>query len=298
MADETENTTNAEPVGAEKAKDAKAPAAKKPAAKKVDAGAEKKPAAKKPAAKKAPAAKAEADGDNLPDSAFAKAEAVTPEEQAKAAKVAARATGETRPVRAVAKYLRFSAQKGRLVVDMIRGKSVVEAATILAFSKRDAAREIAKVLKSAVSNAENNHGMNGEELFVEAVFCDEGPTFKRWKPRARGKADRINKRTCHITLVVNVAPAALLEGRVSKSSAPGTRKPAAGDRSARVAASKEEKPKKPAAEKGPAKKPAKAKAEKAEKSEAAVVAADVEAPQVETPKAADTVAEGNEENES
>lgn len=157
--------------------------------------------------------------------------ATTPEERAKAAKAEARATGESRPVRAVAKYLRFSAQKGRLVVDLVRGKRVLDAATALAFSDRGPAREVMKVLKSAVANAENNHGMRADELYVSAAYVDEGPTFKRFKPRARGRADRINKRTCHVTIIVDVASPELLEGR-SKGGA----KPA--DRAARVAGSK------------------------------------------------------------
>ena len=179
---------------------------------------------------------------------------MTPEEKAKAAKAEAATSTESRPVRAVAKYLRFSAQKGRLVVDQIRGKSVLQAATALAFSDRDAAREVMKVLKSAVANAENNHGMRADELYVSAAFVDEGPTFKRFKPRARGRADRINKRTCHITVIVDNAPAAMLEGRAGKKAAAKT-----SDRSARVAGSKKatDGSKKPAAaKKAPAKKPA------------------------------------------
>jgi large subunit ribosomal protein L22 len=202
------------------------------------------------------------------------AAATTPEEKAKATKAATRSTGESRPVRATAKYLRFSAQKGRLVVDQIRGKGVLQAATALAFSDRGAAREVMKVLKSAVANAENNHGMRADELFVAAAFVDEGPTFKRFKPRARGRADRINKRTCHITVIVDVATPELLEGRAAKKAVASK-----GDRSARVAGSKkatEKKApaKKPAAKKAPAKKPAPAKDETpAEQPEAAVEAA-------------------------
>ncbi len=180
--------------------------------------------------------------------------ATTPEEKAKATKSATKATTESRPVRATAKYLRFSAQKGRLVVDQIRGKSVLQAATAMAFSDRGAAREVMKVLKSAVANAENNHGMRAEELYVSAAFADEGPTFKRFKPRARGRADRINKRTCHITVIVDVAPAELLEGRAAKKAAASK-----GDRSARVAGSK-----KATEKKAPAKKPAAAKKPKDE----------------------------------
>lgn len=182
--------------------------------------------------------------------------APTPEEKAKATKAEARTSGESRPVRAVAKYLRFSAQKGRLVVDQIRGKKVLDAATALAFSDRGAAREVMKVLKSAVANAENNHGLRADELYVSAAYVDEGPTFKRFKPRARGRADRINKRTCHVTVIVDNAPAALLEGRGT-----GAKK---ADRSARVAGSK-----KATDTKAPAKKPAAKKSDTPKKPAAA-----------------------------
>jgi large subunit ribosomal protein L22 len=170
-----------------------------------------------------------------------------------------RGEAESRPVRAVAKYVRFSAQKGRLVIDDIRGRTVVEAATSLMFSNRVAAREILKVLKSAVSNAENNHGLSADELYVEQAFVDEGPTFKRWKPRARGRVDKINKRTCHITVVVRTAPEELLDGSraARKAARSGGSRKASPSRSARVAASKQ------ASAKGAAKKPAAAGAKKA-----------------------------------
>jgi large subunit ribosomal protein L22 len=103
-------------------------------------------------------------------------------------------------VRAQAKWVRVSPRKARLVVDHIRGRTVPEARTVLAFTPRAAAREIEKVLRSAVANAENNHGLVGDELVVSAAFVDEGPTLKRWRARARGRAARIRKRTCHITL--------------------------------------------------------------------------------------------------
>jgi large subunit ribosomal protein L22 len=109
-------------------------------------------------------------------------------------------------VRAQAKWVRMSARKARLVLDHIRGRSVPEARTILAFTPRAAATEIERVLRSAVSNAEANHGLDGDELVVEAAYADEGPTLKRWKPRARGRVNRIRKRTCHVTLVLAEAP--------------------------------------------------------------------------------------------
>ena len=111
-------------------------------------------------------------------------------------------------VRAQAKWVRMSARKARVVLDNIRGRSVPEARTILAFTQRAAAIEIAKVLRSAVANAEANHGLDGDDLVVQAAYADEGPTLKRWKPRARGRVNRIRKRTCHVTLILSepVAP--------------------------------------------------------------------------------------------
>jgi large subunit ribosomal protein L22 len=105
-------------------------------------------------------------------------------------------------VRAQAKWVRTSARKARLVLDHIRGRTVPEARTILAFTSRAAATDIDKVLRSAVANAEANHGLDGDDLVVEAAYADEGPTLKRWKPRARGRVNRIRKRTCHVTLVL------------------------------------------------------------------------------------------------
>ena len=107
---------------------------------------------------------------------------------------------ETKEVRAQAKWVRISPRKARVVAEHIRGRSVPEARTVLAFTQRAAAVEIAKVLKSAVANAEANHGLVGDELLVYACTIDEGPTIKRWRARARGRVARIRKRTCHITI--------------------------------------------------------------------------------------------------
>jgi ribosomal protein L22 len=107
-------------------------------------------------------------------------------------------------VRAEAKWVRSSARKARLVLEHIRGRSVPEARTVLAFSERAVARDIERVLRSAVANAEANHGLVGDELVVSAAYADEGPTLKRWRARARGRVARIRKRTCHIT--VKLAP--------------------------------------------------------------------------------------------
>src|SRR5581483_11350592 len=115
------------------------------------------------------------------------------------------AAGETSQVRAQAKWVRTSARKARLVADHIRGRSVPEARAVLAFTPRAAAREVEKVLRSAVANAEANHGLIGDELVVSAAFVDEGPTLKRWRARARGRVARIRKRTCHITVLLEPA---------------------------------------------------------------------------------------------
>ena len=105
-------------------------------------------------------------------------------------------------VRAEAKYVRLSARKARIVLANIRGRSVPEARTILAFTQRAAAIEIEKVLRSAVANAETNPLLhwNGDDLVISATYAGEGPTLKRWKPRARGRVNQILKRTCHITI--------------------------------------------------------------------------------------------------
>jgi large subunit ribosomal protein L22 len=103
-------------------------------------------------------------------------------------------------VRAVAKWVRISPRKARLVIDHIRGRTVPEARTVLAFTSRAAAREIQKVLGSAVANAEANHGFAGDDMVVSAAYVDDGLIIKRWRPRARGRVARIKKRTCHITI--------------------------------------------------------------------------------------------------
>ena len=108
----------------------------------------------------------------------------------------------TQEVRAAAKWLRVSPRKARLVVEHIRGRTVPEARTVLAFTDRAAAREVEKLLRSAVSNAEANHGLLGDDLVVKAVFVDAGPVIKRWRARARGRSVRVLKRTCHITLTL------------------------------------------------------------------------------------------------
>ncbi|RUO30087.1 50S ribosomal protein L22 [Aliidiomarina sedimenti] len=101
------------------------------------------------------------------------------------------------------KFARVSPQKGRLVADQIRGQSVAQALDILGYSPKKAAALVKKVLESAIANAEHNEGADIDELKVSSIMIDEGPTMKRIKPRAKGRADRILKRTSHITVVVS-----------------------------------------------------------------------------------------------
>jgi ribosomal protein L22 len=203
-------------------------ASKKPAAKKAAA---KKPAAKKPAAKKVagekkPAAEkttevaaGKADAEPAAKAAGKKAAAKKP--AAKAAKAAsepapstkARRGGKAAPkaprrrvVRAHARYVRTSARKARMVCGHIRGKSVQEARAILAFTPREAARDWSKLLESAVANAESNHELLEDDLIIREAYADEGPTIKRFRPRAMGRATPIRKRTSHLTITLTPRP--------------------------------------------------------------------------------------------
>lgn len=105
-------------------------------------------------------------------------------------------------VRAVRKYIRMSAQKVRLVVDLVRGKEVDEALAILQFTPKAAAKEVAKTISSAVANAEENYGLSRDELFVSQIMADEGPTLKRGRAGARGRYKPILKRSTHLTVVL------------------------------------------------------------------------------------------------
>lgn len=120
-------------------------------------------------------------------------------------------TNERPGTRAVARYVRVSASKAREVLNLVRGESYGRAAEILAFSERSVSDVVGKLLESAVANAENNDGIPAEELFVSTCYADEGPTLKRWRPRARGRATQILKRTCHITIIVTRYDEATLE---------------------------------------------------------------------------------------
>jgi large subunit ribosomal protein L22 len=135
---------------------------------------------------------------------------------------------EKKSVRAQAKYVHSSARKARLVTDLIRGRSVPEARTILAFSKRAVAEDVEKVLRSAVANAESRPDLhwNGDDLVVATAYVDEGPTLKRFRPRARGRASAIRKRMCHITVElapnprVTVPPKPAAEAKTPRKRAP------------------------------------------------------------------------------
>jgi large subunit ribosomal protein L22 len=104
--------------------------------------------------------------------------------------------------KAVAKYLRISPSKVRLVADLVRGKAVGEALTILRFTPKKGARLVNKALRSAVANAENARTMDIDSLYIKTITVDAGPTLKRWRPRAMGRANRILKRTAHVTVVL------------------------------------------------------------------------------------------------
>jgi large subunit ribosomal protein L22 len=145
-------------------------------------------------------------------------------------------TNERPGTRAEVRYARFSASKARVVLDLIRGLPVEQADEILQFTERGAADVIRKCLASAVANAEHNDSKNREELAVVACFADEGPTMKRMKPGSRGRAGKIRKRSCHITVIVDRMSDAQLEQQRAKDSG----RPTAGRRRPQSAAARRE----------------------------------------------------------
>jgi ribosomal protein L22 len=191
------------PATEKKAATKKAPA-EKAAAADGESKAAKKPTAKKPTAKKAAANKAAAKkAAKAPASESAKESA---SEAKPARKQAKAAPPRRRVVRAHARYVRTSARKARMVCGHIRGKSVQEARAILAFTPREVARDWAKLLESAVANAESNHELLEDDLVIREAYADEGPTIKRFRPRAMGRATPIRKRTSHLTITLTPAP--------------------------------------------------------------------------------------------
>ena len=155
----------------------------------------------------------------------------------------------TSTVRAEARYVRAAPRKAQLVVDQIRGRTVPEARTILAFLTRDAARDVRRVLDSAVANAEANHGLVGDELVVAAAYVGAGPQLKRWRARARGRVGRIRKRTCHITVALALPTGEEIPAPIEhpKPAEPAPAEPVAEETPAEEAPVEEEKPKKPRA---------------------------------------------------
>jgi len=204
MADEKKKTTKADAAKASgkkaEKKPAKKAAAKKPAAKKESKakgkekkaeGKETKKAAKAKAAKK-PAAKKEP-GKKEPAKAAAKKTAAKARKSAPAAPPV---------VKASARYVRIAPRKARLIADQVRGMHIEKARALLQFSSRGAARDIHKLIDSAAANAENNHDLVGDEMRVSSITVDEGPTLRRFRPRAMGRATPINKRTSHIRVAL------------------------------------------------------------------------------------------------
>jgi len=183
----------------------KAAAAKKESkAKKAPA---KKAAAKKPAAKKETSAKAKekkAEGKKAPKAKAAKKESAKKETAKAPAKKAAAKKAPAAPpiVKARARYVRIAPRKARLIADQVRGMHIEKARALLQFSPRGAALPIHKLINSAAANAENNHDLVGDEMRVASITVDEGPTLRRFRPRAMGRATPINKRTSHIAVAL------------------------------------------------------------------------------------------------
>ena len=149
-------------------------------------------------------------------------------------------TNERPGTRASVKHVRVSAYKAREILNQIRGMHVADAADYLELCERGVSEPITKLLDSAVANAEHNDLQEAEQLFVSACYADEGPTLKRWRPRARGRATKIRKRTCHMTIIVSRMDDDKLEVRRNRAERRDSGKSNRADRSARVAASKGE----------------------------------------------------------
>jgi len=205
MADEKPDTTDPQAEGAKPAPDGEekaAPKRRRRAPAKGKAGAEAKAEAEpKGEAQADPKAKAKATARPEPEAAETPGEKDEPAARESAAERDG-SPARTAVVRARARYVRSSARKARLVCDHLRGRSVEEARAILAHTDRAVARDWSKLLESAVANAEHNHELDGDDLRVLAVHADEGPTLKRFRPRAMGRATRIRKRTTHLTIAL------------------------------------------------------------------------------------------------
>jgi len=214
MADEKDNKEKKDSKESKAAK-AKEPAAKKPPAKKPAAkkdAAEKKEPKEKPAKKASKKAEPKADKPAKADKAEKPAKEKKPRRKALAKKGAkkeapkparkAPKSGELPVVRASARYVRIAPRKARLIADQVRGMHIEQARALLAFSPRGAAEDIHKLINSAAANAENNHDLIGDEMRITSITVDEGPTLRRFRPRALGRATPINKRTSHIAVAL------------------------------------------------------------------------------------------------
>jgi ribosomal protein L22 len=186
-----------------KAKKAAKPAAKKEAAPKKEAKAKKAPAKKAPAKKDAKAKGKEKKAEGKKTSK-AKKEPAKKAGKAPAAKAKAKPKAPAAPpvVKAKARYVRIAPRKARLIADQVRGMHIEKARALLQFSPRGAAHDIHKLINSAAANAENNHDLIGDEMRVASITVDEGPTLRRFRPRAMGRATPINKRTSHIAVAL------------------------------------------------------------------------------------------------
>jgi ribosomal protein L22 len=202
---------------AEKKPAAKKPAAKKPAAEKKPAGdrkasaakkapAEEQPAEEQPTAERKPAAEKKAAASKQPAAEQAVEKPAKAPAAPRAGKGGPAKAPRRRVVAAHARYVRTSARKARMVCGHLRGKSVQEARAILAFTPREVARDWSKLLESAVANAESNHELLEDDLIVREAYADEGPTIKRFRPRAMGRATPIRKRTSHLTITLTPRP--------------------------------------------------------------------------------------------
>jgi large subunit ribosomal protein L22 len=200
--------------------------------------------------------------------------------------MAVNTTEERELIRAQARYVRSSARKARLVLEHIRGLSATDAEAVLRFQTRAVARDAGKVLKSAMSNAENNFGHDADDLVVVAAYADEGPTLKRWRARARGRVNRIRKRTCHITITVSPALPGEIKPRPVRAPRPPREDAPVDDAVAEETAVVEEE----AAEEAPAPKPKRTRKPKAE-------AAAADEPRAEEARAAEPEAEADVEPE-
>jgi ribosomal protein L22 len=207
VADEDDKTTEAEEATAAAGTEQPEAAATEAAETEAEAPAEAEDAKQESAEAEVEAEAAEAEGTPEPEDEQARPQASAPRRRGGEATAGRRSAAPSRrspdadvTVRASARYVRCAPRKARLVIDHIRGKGVAEARAMLMHTPRAASRDVLKLLESAIANAENNHELIADELRVGKAYVDEGPTLKRYRPRAQGRATRIRKRTSHLTI--------------------------------------------------------------------------------------------------